>query len=193
MVAGAQVHVAVVTQTVTVRHDPAQSSAAALAAALNAVRLEASLEAPREQPNARGRWVPPIHLVGAAVLLLISLAQYLDGPTGAGPRLIAFSPHNSSTPVVRDLQYIDDPYLIHALSLPIRGLHSGCEACKTSPSTYLGRQIRTCDRQDLSLHLVLYGDSDWRTVRTSSWDPKSVHQGLRADLTLVQAQVSIQS
>ncbi len=76
---------AVVTQTVTVRHDPAQSSAAALAAALNAVRLEASLEAPREQPNARGRWIPPIHLLGAAVLLLISLAQYLDGPTGAGP------------------------------------------------------------------------------------------------------------
>ena len=91
-----QVSVAVVTQTVTVRHDPAQSSAAALAAALNAVRLDASLEAPREQPSARGRWVPPIHLLGAAVLLLISLLQYLDGPTGAGhppsDRLMACSP-----------------------------------------------------------------------------------------------------
>lgn len=78
-----QVDVAVITQTVIVEHDGTQTSAAALCAALNAVRLDASLTPPREQPKTKKAWLPPWYLIASAVLTLISLIYYLDGPTGA--------------------------------------------------------------------------------------------------------------
>lgn len=43
----------VVSQLVTVRHDAAQCSPAALVAALNGVMLDASLTAPRQQASVR--------------------------------------------------------------------------------------------------------------------------------------------
>ncbi len=101
--------------------------------------------------------------------------------------MMACSPVILSTLWNAAFKNINDPCLAHAPSMPIRGLHLLCENA-VSPLSRT-RQIRTCDRQGLSLHPVWHGDSDWRTVRTPSWDPKSI----RADLTLVQAQVSIQS
>lgn len=84
------------TQTVTVRHEPASASAAALVAALNAVALDASLSPPRAQPRGSAPWLPPTHLLVAAALLIVSLFQYLDGPTGGHSPRLALDVYNIS-------------------------------------------------------------------------------------------------
>jgi hypothetical protein len=78
-----QVDVAVVTKTVTVHHSSAAVSPAMLVAALNDAHLDASLSSARQQLTVKRSWVPPPHLLVAAGLLLVSLLQYLAGPTGA--------------------------------------------------------------------------------------------------------------
>jgi hypothetical protein len=45
--------------------------------------LHPSLQPPRQQAKSKRAWVPPIHLLIAAVLLLVSCLHYLAKPTGA--------------------------------------------------------------------------------------------------------------
>ncbi len=59
----------VVSQLVTVRHDAAQCSPAALVAALNGVMLDASLTAPRQQASVRLGLISPCCFGCAAILV----------------------------------------------------------------------------------------------------------------------------
>ena len=77
------VEVAVVTKTVTVRHEESETSAAAMVAALNEARMEASLTFPREQVHGARSWLPPWHVWLSAILLCISFFHYLSGPLNA--------------------------------------------------------------------------------------------------------------
>ena len=74
------VEVAVVTKTVTVSHNPAFATPAALVAALNEARLSASLTFPRLQTKGTRSWLPPWYVLVSIVLLLISCLHYLSGP-----------------------------------------------------------------------------------------------------------------
>ncbi|CAL8464237.1 g3772 [Coccomyxa elongata] len=76
----AEVEVAVVTKTVTVRHTGAFVAAAAVAA-LNEARLDACLQAPRQSTQPAGSWVPPWRVLVSAGLLAVSLLHYLHTPT----------------------------------------------------------------------------------------------------------------
>jgi len=85
------VQVAVVTKTVTAKHDPRLAPPAALVAALQEARLGASLTFPRKNillnKNPRSfaafaTWLPPWHVLAALAALLVSLVGYLSGPTG---------------------------------------------------------------------------------------------------------------
>lgn len=76
------VEVSVVTKTVTVSHFPALASPAAMVTALNEARLGASLTFPRKATREKASWIPPLHVVIATVLMLISLLHYIAEPAG---------------------------------------------------------------------------------------------------------------
>lgn len=76
------VEVSVVTKTVTVKYLSAFVSPAAMVAALNESRLEASLTFPRKAVQGKASWIPPVHVIIAAGMMLISLLHYLADPTG---------------------------------------------------------------------------------------------------------------